>query len=119
MFNVALQALQATQQLTPFVDIKIINKFVETVEGYPLTTIKELIVSAQVQPVSNQFEHIAGGLPNSLKLYEFWVLDNPLNVLSFVNRDGAYIEFEGKKFKVYEKADWIINGWISFKGSQL
>lgn len=114
--NVLMNALPAVSSLLPYTKVTIISETLETVNGFPITTKKEIEAFVHYQPEDFQTEINVSNVITSKRAYKFYVLENLLEVLDAIKNEASYLEFDNSSFKIYEKKDWHLNGWIEFKG---
>lgn len=118
--NLLNEAMPAILGLIPKQNIKIINKSLENVNGFPQEVITEIETFAHIQPVNPaELVKLTSGTLDSTNYYRFYMIGNLAQVLSSVSKIDAEILWGESSFRVFSKEDWALNGWIMVIGSQI
>lgn len=117
--NILIEALPHIQGLIPNQNITIVKQEIVNVDGYPETVEAETKTNAQIQPLT-PFELKKLGVADigANSYFRFWILDNLVEVLSYLNNINTQIKWGDREFNIYSKSDWSLNGWIEVIGSE-
>lgn len=112
--NVLASAVRLISGIHPNIEITFIKKRAVITDGIASFEKESLKAYAQVQPTSQDViakDTYLQGVDNRT----IWVIGNLAEVLNFFKSATAgntIIEFNGKKWAVYKKEDWSLNGFI-------
>lgn len=117
--NVLNEALLYVSDLMPTQQITITNQVMVNTNGFPVTTEITLDTFAHVQPMS-PFELNKIGVSDigSSSYLRFWIIGNLTEVVNYLNNTNGQITWGTRKFDIYSKADWSLNGWIEVIGTE-
>lgn len=118
MINLLSNALPYLQGLIKNEKIKIVNKYIENVNGFSKEFNLSLEAVAHVQPVNpKELIKLTSGTLDSNSYYKFWIIGDLANVLNSLNKTDCEIVYKNEKYSVFSKEDWSQNGWIMVIGS--
>lgn len=83
--------------------------------GVARPVFEELEVIAHFQPMSPQeIKSITEGVVSAQAYYRVWIIGDKLDMaLSALNQNKeAVIVWNDKRYSVFAKMDWVLNGWI-------
>lgn len=119
MLNVLKNAIPNLTGLLKQEKITIINLTLKNVNGFPVSEETKLETYAHIQPINpNEIQKITSGTLDTAIMYKFYIMDNLADVLNSINNKDSLIEWNERRFKVYSKADWSLNGWIVICGTE-
>lgn len=104
-----VQNLIMNQRVSIETQISIIER------GVARPTIETIEVIAHLQPMNPQeVKAIADGVYSAQAYYRMWIIGDNLDVaLSALNQNKeSVVVWGGKRYIVFAKMDWILNGWI-------
>lgn len=104
-----VQNLIMNQRVSIETQISIIEK------GVARPTIETIEVIAHLQPMNPQeVKSIADGVYSAQAYYRMWIIGDNLEIaLSALNQNKeSVVVWGGKRYIVFAKMDWILNGWI-------
>lgn len=104
-----VQNLIMNQRVSIEAQISIIEK------GVARPTIETIEVIAHLQPMNPQeVKSIADGVYSAQAYYRMWIIGDNLEIaLSALNQNKeSVVVWGGKRYIVFAKMDWILNGWI-------
>ncbi|ALW15613.1 hypothetical protein HW053_001481 [Campylobacter jejuni] len=118
MINLLSNALPYLQGLIKNEKIKIVNKYIENVNGFSQEFNLSLEAVAHIQPVNpKELIKLTSGTLDSNSYYKFWIIGDLANVLNSLNKTDCEIIYKNEKYSVFSKEDWSQNGWIMVIGS--
>ena len=118
--NVLYEALEGVDNLIPRAKITIITQSQIIVDGFPTETEVKLDTFAHIQPLTSfDMQKFTEATLDSRSNYQFWILDNLVEVLNMLNNTKSEIVWSDRKFTIYSKDDWSSNGWIQVIGSEV
>ncbi len=118
MINLLSNALPYLQGLIKNEKIKIVNKYIENVNGFSQEFNLSLEAVAHIQPVNpKELIKLTSGTLDSNSYYKFWIIGDLANVLNSLNKTDCEIIYKDKTYSVFSKEDWSQNGWIMVIGS--
>ncbi|WP_291952727.1 hypothetical protein [Campylobacter sp.] len=116
--NLLNEALPSIFNLIPKENIKILNKHIENIDGFPNEFILEVESFACVQPVNpSELNKITNATLDSQNYYKFFIIGNLANVLNSLKKIDSKIIYKNQTFGVFSKEDWSSNGWIMVIGA--
>lgn len=119
MLNVLKNAIPNLMGLLKQEKITIINLTLKNVNGFPVSEETKLETYAHIQPINpNEIQKITSGTLDTAIMYRFYIIDNLADVLNSINNKDSLIEWNERRFKVYSKTDWSLNGWIVIYGTE-
>lgn len=119
MLNVLKNAIPNLTGLLKQEKITIINLILKNVNGFPVSEETKLETYAHIQPINpNEIQKITSGTLDTAIMYRFYIIDNLADVLNSINNKDSLIEWNERRFKVYSKTDWSLNGWIVIYGTE-
>lgn len=119
MLNVLKNAIPNLTGLLKQEKITIINLTLKNVNGFPVSEETKLETYAHIQPINpNEIQKITSGTLDTAIMYRFYIIDNLADVLNSINNKDSLIEWNERRFKVYSKTDWSLNGWIVIYGTE-
>lgn len=119
MLNVLNNAIPNLTGLLKQEKITIINLTLKNVNGFPVSEETKLETYAHIQPINpNEIQKITSGTLDTAIMYRFYIIDNLADVLNSINNKDSLIEWNERRFKVYSKTDWSLNGWIVIYGTE-
>lgn len=119
MLNVLKNAIPNLTGLLKQEKITIINLTLKNVNGFPISEETKLETHAHIQPINpNEIQKITSGTLDTAIMYRFYIIDNLADVLNSINNKDSLIEWNERRFKVYSKTDWSLNGWIVIYGTE-
>ena len=119
MLNVLKNAIPNLTGLLKQEKITIINLTLKNVNGFPVSEETKLETYAHIQPINpNEMQKITSGTLDTAIMYRFYIIDNLADVLNSINNKDSLIEWNERRFKVYSKTDWSLNGWIVIYGTE-
>lgn len=119
MLNVLKNAIPNLTGLLKQEKITIINLTLKNVNGFPVSEETKLETHAHIQPINpNEIQKITSGTLDTVIMYRFYIIDNLADVLNSINNKDSLIEWNERRFKVYSKTDWSLNGWIVIYGTE-
>lgn len=119
MLNVLKNAIPNLMGLLKQEKITIINLTLKNVNGFPISEETKLETYAHIQPINpNEIQKITSGTLDTAIMYRFYIIDNLADVLNSINNKDSLIEWNKRRFKVYSKTDWSLNGWIVIYGTE-
>lgn len=119
MLNVLKNAIPNLTGLLKQEKITIINLTLKNVNGFPVSEETKLETYAHIQPINpNEIQKITSGTLDTAVMYRFYIIDNLADVLNSINNKDSLIEWNERRFKVYSKTDWSLNGWIVIYGTE-
>lgn len=119
MLNVLKNAIPNLTGLLKQEKITIINLTLKNVNGFPVSEETKLETYAHIQPINpNEIQKITSGTLDTAIMYKFYIIDNLADVLNSINNKDSLIEWNERRFKVYSKTDWSLNGWIVIYGTE-
>lgn len=119
MLNVLKNAIPNLTGLLKQEKITIINLTLKNVNGFPVSEETKLKTYAHIQPINpNEIQKITSGTLDTAIMYRFYIIDNLADVLNSINNKDSLIEWNERRFKVYSKTDWSLNGWIVIYGTE-
>lgn len=119
MLNVLKNAIPNLTGLLKQEKITIINLTLKNVNGFPVSEETKLETHAHIQPINpNEIQKITSGTLDTAIMYRFYIIDNLADVLNSINNKDSLIEWNERRFKVYSKTDWSLNGWIVIYGTE-
>lgn len=119
MLNVLKNAIPNLMGLLKQEKITIINLTLKNVNGFPISEETKLETYAHIQPINpNEIQKITSGTLDTAIMYRFYIIDNLADVLNSINNKDSLIEWNERRFKVYSKTDWSLNGWIVIYGTE-
>lgn len=104
-----VQNLIMNQRVSIETQISIIER------GVARPTIETIEVIAHLQPMNPQeVKAIADGVYSAQAYYRMWIIGDNLEIaLSALNQNKeSVVVWGGKRYIVFAKMDWILNGWI-------
>lgn len=104
-----VQNLIMNQRVSIETQISIIER------GVARPTIETIEVIAHLQPMNPQeVKSIADGVYSAQAYYRMWIIGDNLEIaLSALNQNKeSVVVWGGKRYIVFAKMDWILNGWI-------
>lgn len=113
--NVLEVALSQVQNLVMNQKIVIEKQSSIVDQGVARPVFEEIEVIAHLQPMNPQeIKGITDGVFSAQAYYRAWIIGDRLDVaLSALNQNKeAVIVWNGKRYGVFAKMDWILNGWI-------
>ena len=117
--NVLYEALEGVDNLIARAKITIITKTQTIEDGFPTETEVEIYTFAHIQPLDPfEIKKLSDSTLDSRSNYRFWILDNLVEVLNFLNNTKSEIIWNNRRFSIYSKNDWSSNGWIEVIGSE-
>lgn len=118
MVNLLANALPYIQGLIKNEKIKIVNKYIENVNGFANEFDLSLETIAHVQPVNpSELVKLTSGTLDSNSYYKFWIIGDLANVLNSLNKTDCEIIYKNQRFSIFSKEDWSPNGWIMVIGT--
>ncbi|HDZ5042717.1 TPA: hypothetical protein RTG66_001554 [Campylobacter jejuni] len=118
MVNLLSNALPYLQGLIKNEKIKIVNKYIENVNGFSQEFDLSLEAVAHIQPVNpKELIKLTSGTLDSNTYLKFYIIGDLANVLNSLNKIDCEIIFKDKTYSVFSKEDWSQNGWIMVIGS--
>lgn len=119
MLNVLKNAIPNLTGLLKQEKITIVNLTLKNVNGFPVSEETKLETYAHIQPINpNEIQKITSGTLDTAIMYRFYIIDNLADVLNSINNKDSLIEWNERRFKVYSKTDWSLNGWIVIYGTE-
>lgn len=119
MLNVLKNAIPNLTGLLKQEKITIINLTLKNVNGFPVSEETKLETYAHIQPINpNEIQKITSGTLDTAIMYKFYIMDNLADVLNSINNKDSLIEWNERRFKVYSKTDWSLNGWTVICGTE-
>lgn len=119
MLNVLKNAIPNLTGLLKQEKITIVNLTLKNVNGFPVSEVSRLETYAHIQPLNpNEIQKITSGTLDTAVMYRFYIIDNLADVLNSINNKDSLIEWNERRFKVYSKTDWSLNGWIVIYGTE-
>lgn len=113
--NVLEIALSQVQNLIMNQGVSIEKQISIIERGVARPTIETIEVIAHLQPMNPQeVKSIADGVYSAQAYYRMWIIGDNLEVaLSALNQNKeSVVVWGGKRYIVFAKMDWILNGWI-------
>lgn len=113
--NVLEVALSQVQNLIMNQRVSIEKQISIIERGVARPTIETIEVIAHLQPMNPQeVKSIADGVYSAQAYYRMWIIGDNLDVaLSALNQNKeSVVVWGGKRYIVFAKMDWILNGWI-------
>lgn len=113
--NVLEVALSQVQNLIMNQRVSIEKQISIIERGVARPTIETIEVIAHLQPMNPQeVKSIADGVYSAQAYYRMWIIGDNLDVaLSALNQNKeSVVGWGGKRYVVFAKMDWILNGWI-------
>ena len=118
--NVLLEALEGVGDLIPTQPIQIIAKTKTIVDGFPEVSETTINSFAHIQPLTPfEVKKLTDSTLDSKSAYQFWLLDDLVQVLNMLNNTDSQIVFNNRRFNIYSKNDWSANGWIQVIGAEV
>lgn len=114
--NLLNTALSQVSNLIPAQTITIENTTMQIVDGVarPLAT-QPIQAIAHIQPLTPQeLRLIEEGLASAQEYYKAWIIGNDIQVIKMAleQNSSSEIVWNNKRYSVYSKQDWSLNGWI-------
>lgn len=113
--NVLEVALSQVQNLIMNQRVSIEKQISIIERGVARPTIETIEVIAHLQPMNPQeVKSIADGVYSAQAYYRMWIIGDNLEIaLSALNQNKeSVVVWGGKRYIVFAKMDWILNGWI-------
>lgn len=114
--NLLNVALSQVSNLIPAQTITIENTTMQIVNGVarPLAT-QPIQTIAHIQPLTPQeLRLIEDGFASSQEFYKAWLIGDDIQVIKMAleQNSSSEIVWNNKRYYVYSKQDWSLNGWI-------
>lgn len=113
--NILEVALSQVQNLIMNQRVSIETQISIIERGVARPTIETIEVIAHLQPMNPQeVKSIADGVYSAQAYYRMWIIGDNLEIaLSALNQNKeSVVVWGGKRYIVFAKMDWILNGWI-------
>lgn len=116
--NLLSNAFTSIKSIWPLQRIIIENREVKMVKGVRRTADPEVIECMSIiQPENPTDLTLDNGKVQSVDLYSVWIIGDNLSLIysKLVKSRESHILWNNKRFKVYSKSDYSLNGWIEVK----
>ena len=120
MINLLANAIPHLQGILKNEMITIINKKVINFNGFAKEQESAINTFSHIQPLNPaEVVKLTSGTIDSPSMYKFYIIDNLASVLNSIEMVDCVIKWNNKAFKVFQKVDWALNGWVMVIGSEI
>lgn len=118
MSNLLKEALSSIQGLIVNQNIKLLISKNVLENGFVSADVKTLKTFAHIQALNpSTTNKISDNVLSSQIAYKFYIVGDVAQVLNFLDNTSCVVEWQGKAYSIYQKADYSLNGWVQVVGT--